>query len=75
MESLFGKHYLDKYVTLGFVVIKTKYNYAALANWWPLPHFHSDLESFSRAMKKLKGTQKQKNITYAVVAAALYQIW
>jgi len=22
------QHYLDKYVTLGFVIIKTKYNYA-----------------------------------------------
>jgi len=26
------QHYLDKYVTLGFVIIKTKYNYATTGN-------------------------------------------
>jgi len=46
-----------------------------LSSRWPIPHFNPKYDSFFRVLKRTKGTQKQKHITYAIVAAALYQIW
>ncbi|KAJ8424553.1 hypothetical protein Cgig2_013817 [Carnegiea gigantea] len=46
-----------------------------LSSWWPIPHLNPTYDSFFNALKRMKGTQKQKHITYAIVAAALYQIW
>ena len=46
-----------------------------LSQWWPIPRFNPTYASFFRALKRMKRSQKQKHITYAMVAAALYQIW
>jgi len=44
------QHYLDKYVTLGFVIIKTKYNYATNS---PFLMMTNQVTILTKILKKL----------------------
>jgi len=47
----------------------------AIQNWWPSRVGTTSLTRFIQSTKKPKGLKREKMITYAIVTAAIYQIW
>ncbi|KAJ8450523.1 hypothetical protein Cgig2_020160 [Carnegiea gigantea] len=45
------------------------------SQWWPILQFDASYESLLNAMKKAKGNRRHRHITYALIEAAIYQIW
>ena len=46
-----------------------------IKTWWPSGIVTTGIDSMLHSSQKLEGPRRDKQITYVVIAATLYQIW
>ncbi|KAJ8426887.1 hypothetical protein Cgig2_002735 [Carnegiea gigantea] len=47
----------------------------AIRNWWPIPLDISGKAALTRSLTKLKNSKEERQITYSIAAAVIYNIW
>ena len=60
---------------LFFQCIWAQEMWPSIRNWWPNTIDISNKEAFARSLIKLKKPRGEKQITYAIAAAVIYNIW
>jgi len=58
-----------------FQCIWAKAMWQAIRNGWPIPLDISGKATFARSLIKLRKSKDEKQITYSIVAAVIYNIW